>query len=201
MTVNQYIDSYRRVRSSAFERLQGMGHLNRILMAFGFALLTAMAAQVRIYTPFSPVPFTLQVFPVLLAGAVLGMYYGCASQLIYTIIGVMGLPVFANWKGGYAVLFGATGGYIVGFVAAAFIVGWVVSHGTKARTSPRILAAMAAGMSVIYLFGATGLALALGVGIVPAFVMGVLPFIGLDIVKIFCAAGITRVVLPGAELQ
>ena len=121
-----YIDRYRWLRLRAFERISTLAFAHKASLAVSFAVLTALAAQVKFYTPFTPVPFTLQVFPVLLAGAFLGKYYGGASQLIYLSMGLAELPVFANWRGGYVVLLGPTGGYIVGFVFAAYVVGHLI---------------------------------------------------------------------------
>lgn len=196
MTENGYVARYRQFRWRAFERLGSMGFARKAAIAIGFAILTAMAAQLRIYTPFSPVPFTLQVFPVLLAGAFLGMYYGGASQLIYLSMGLAGLPVFAEGHGGYAVLLGPTGGYLVGFVLAAFLIGHIVHSGKNARSTPRIAVAMTAGIAVIYLFGAGYLAVLLGLSFEKAFVMGALPFIGFDLLKMAGAAGMARAALP-----
>jgi biotin transport system substrate-specific component len=197
MSETGYIAKYRELRLRAFERFGSLAFAHKAAIAFGFAILTAMAAQLRIYTPFSPVPFTLQVFPVLLAGAFLGKYYGGASLLIYLSMGLAGLPVFAVGHGGYAVLLGPTAGYLVGFVFAAFLIGHLVHSGKNARSTPRIAVAMTAGIAVIYLFGAGYLAILLGLSIEKAFVMGVLPFIGFDLLKMAGAAGMARAALPG----
>jgi len=192
-----YVDRYLALRSSAFSKLNAMGHVHKLVLAAGFALLTALAAQARIMTPFSPVPFTLQVFPVLLAGVVLGAGYGLSSQLMYIGVGALGIPVFSNWKGGYLVLLGPTGGYIVGFAVAAFAVGWLIHSRINPRSNIKVMLAMAAGTGIIYLFGATGLALSLGLGVEKAVMLGVLPFVGFDIIKMFAAAGLARAALPG----
>jgi biotin transport system substrate-specific component len=192
-----YVNRYLELRASAFSKLTALGHVHKLVVAAGFALLTALAAQARIMTPFSPVPFTLQVFPVLLAGAVLGAGYGLSSQLMYIGVGALGLPVFSNWKGGYLVLLGPTGGYIVGFAVAAFVVGWLIHSRGNPRSNLKVMLAMAAGTGIIYLFGATGLVISYGLDAQKAVMLGVLPFVGFDIVKMFAAAGLARAALPG----
>ena len=194
-----YIDRYRANRLRVFERLNSLSFANKAALSLAFALLTGLSAQVRIYTPFSPVPFTLQVLPVLLAGAVLGRYFGGASQLAYLAMGAAGLPVFAGWRFGPAVLLGPTGGYLIGFLLAAFVTGWLVHSSDNARSTPRIILAMAAGMGIIYTLGTLQLALLLGLDARQAVAAGILPFVGLDLVKILAAAGLARAALPGAR--
>lgn len=192
-----FVDRFISLRLRAFERLGSLAFAHKAILAATFAVLTALAAQVRIYTPFSPVPITLQVFTALLAGAFLGRCFGSGSQLMYIAMGLAGLPVFANWRAGHLVLLGPTGGYIIGFVLAAFIVGHVIHSRERARSTPRIVLAMAAGIGIIYLLGAAQLALVLGLDVQKAIVLGVLPFIGLDLLKMAAATGIARGALPG----
>jgi len=158
---------------------------NRALVAagiVGFTAATAAAAYVRIPLPFSPVPVTMQTMVVLLAGAILGARAGAASQLLYLILGAVGLPVFAAAP--------TTTGYLIGFVAAAMIIGAV------ARRSDRILPvglAMVGGSVVIYVFGATWLALVFGMSGSQAFAVGVLPFLPGDAMKLAGALAAWRV--------
>ena len=92
-------------------------------LVIGFALLTALAAQIVIPLPFTPVPITGQTFVVLLAGAGLGATAGAASQGLYVLLGAVGLPFYAGGASGWTVARGATGGYLIGFIVAAWIVG------------------------------------------------------------------------------
>lgn len=197
MSMMGYVNRYRELRSNVYSKLTAMGHVHKLVLAAGFALLTALAAQARIMTPFTPVPFTLQVFPVLLAGAVLGATYGLTSQLMYIGMGAAGLPVFSNWSGGLKVVLGYTGGYIVGFAIAAFAVGYLIHLQKNPRSNIKVMLAMAVGTGIIYLFGATGLALVLGWSAEKAVVLGILPFVGFDMIKMFAAAGLARAALPG----
>ena len=113
-------------------------------LVIGFALLTAAAAQVRISLPFTPVPITGQTFAVLLAGASLGSMAGGASQLLYVALGAVGLPFYADGTSGWEVVQGATGGYLIGFLAAAVLVGWLADRGFG-RTWATTLIAFLAG--------------------------------------------------------
>ncbi|MGQ9582442.1 MAG: biotin transporter BioY [Thermoplasmatota archaeon] len=189
-------DSYRRKRLQALEWRNGLWFGHRLLLSMGFALLTALAAQVRIQTPLTPVPFTLQVMTALMAGALLGRHYGGASQLIYLGLGALGLPVFAGWRGGVEVVMGVTGGYIVGFALAAFAIGWMVDRSERGRSGPGLLLAMLTGVGIIYLAAVANMVLLLGWAPEKAVALGVLPFVGVDIAKALMAAGISRAALP-----
>ena len=105
-------------------------------LVIGFALLTAVAAQITIPLPWTPVPVTGQTFAVLVAGAALGWRRGAASQLLYVAMGAVGLPFYADGASGWDGLSGATGGYLVGFVIAAALVGALAErrHDRSVRT-------------------------------------------------------------------
>ncbi|MBX7237162.1 MAG: biotin transporter BioY [Caldilineales bacterium] len=152
----------------------------RAALIIGFALFTGLAAQVRIPLPFTPVPITLQVLAVILAGLLLGPMDGFLSQLTYLGLIALGAPLAAGWIGGPTAFVGPTAGYLVSFPMAAAIVGWLAEN---RATRGRSLAAGLAGVAVIYLVGATWLALTLDVSAVRAFQLGVAPFIVVDVVK------------------
>lgn len=151
----------------------------------GFTLLTALAAQARVPLPFTPVPLTLQVLPVLLAGAALGRGYGAGSQLLYLGLGAAGLPVFAA-TGGATLLLDPTAGYLAGFPAAA----WLVGHFAREGGAPRRFAVMAAALVPIYALGAAHLALVLHTTPGTAFLLGVAPFVAADLAKAGVAAAL-----------
>jgi biotin transport system substrate-specific component len=157
------------------------------------ALLTALAAQVAVPVPGSPVPVTGQTFAVLLVGATLGPARGVASMALYTLLGVVGLPVFTDASSGAHVLLGATGGYLVGFLAAAAIAGLASRRGHD-RSVPRQLAVAVAASLTIYVFGAGWLSLSTGMSLAAAVSVGVVPFLLGDALKALFAAGL----LPGA---
>jgi len=157
--------------------------VNNISLVFGGALFTALAAQIQI--PMWPVPLTLQTFAVLLVGATLGAGRGAASLSIYLAMGAAGMPVFASAK----TLTGAlpTAGYIVGFVAAAALVGFLASRGFS-KTPVKVAFSFAAGSAVIYGFGVAGLMITLGFSFSQAIAAGVIPFVIGDVVKAIAAA-------------
>jgi len=147
------------------------------LLVLGFGALLAASSQISIPLPGTPVPLTLQTLAVLLAGMVLGSRRGALAVLAWLGAGVLGLPVLAT--GAF------TGGYLVGFVAAAFLVGLLAERRWDRRPATTV-AALVLGSIVIYAFGAAWLSLF--VGAKAAIVQGVLPFLGGDAIKIAAAA-------------
>lgn len=156
----------------------------RPLATAGFALLTALGALVRVPLPGTPVPLTMQVFAVLLAGAALGRGYGAGSQLLYLGLGAAGLPLFAQCSAGLAMLACPTAGYLAAFPLAAWLTGWL----GRSRGVRGLLAAMLAGVAGIYALGSLHLALALHVPLSVALLLGVLPFVAADAAKASAAA-------------
>ena len=160
-----------------------------IVLAAG---LTALAAQVSVPVPGSPVPVTGQTFAVLLTAAALGPARGLAAQVLYLAAGLAGLPVFAGAGHGPGVVFGATGGYLAGFLAAALITGYGARRGAD-RSPARTLVLFAVASAVIYLIGTTWLCLDTGMSASAGIAAGVTPFLPGDAVKALLAAGL----LPG----
>lgn len=159
--------------------------LRGMVYASMFGALTAIGAYIII--PLPPVPITLQTLFLNLAGALLGGYLGALSQVVYILLGVIGLPVFAGGKAGLGVLFGPTGGYLFGFVLAAFVVGKLIA----VRKHPGlvwVVASMLAGMVIIYILGILQLTLVAKLSVEKAVVVGALPFLPGDIVKIVLAS-------------
>ena len=156
-----------------------------LLLVTAGALLVALLAQVRIPLPFTPVPLTGQTFAVLLVGAALGSRRGFASLSLYTLIGAFGLPVFAGGAGGAAYAFGPTGGYLFGFILAAYVTGLLAERGLE-RSLRTSLLPFLAGTIIIYALGAGWLAFFVGPQV--AFAKGVLPFIPGDLLKLALAA-------------
>lgn len=157
----------------------------------GGALLTALSAQVAIPLPFTPVPITLQTFAVLLLGAGLGARRGLFSQILYLLIGAVGLPVYAGAHSGLAVLFGPTMGYFFGFLAAAYLTGRLAER--QWDRSGKSIGAMILGELVIYACGLAGLGLAVGFG-PKLFVLGLFPFVIGDSLKLLAASGLLPLV-------
>ena len=161
--------------------------------AFGIAavvVLIALGAHVKLFLPNNPlVPVTLQTFFVLLAGAMLGPRDGMIAVLCYITVGIVGGPVFALGSGGLAYLAGPTGGYLVGFVAAAGVVGRAARTDAGGESAPRwrLAAGLLAGGALILLLGWAHLALVVGRGWSRAVDFGVRPFILGDLLKVAAA--------------
>ncbi len=156
-------------------------------------VLTAAAAQISIPLPFTPVPFTLQPMIVLLGGAALGSRLGMTSQVLYLIVGIAGLPVFATSptlpQGALRVL-GPTGGFLLAYPFAAFVTGWFAERGFDRRYITSIVA-MAVGLALIFAFGVlwfAWFARPAAVGLAAALRLAFYPFIAVDILKIVLAA-------------
>ena len=147
------------------------------------SLLIALCAQIAVGWP---VPVTGQTFAVLMIGALLGPRRGSLCVLTYIIEGVAGLPVFAHGKGGFLVLFGPTGGYLIGFIAAAYITGLLAKNGWDRRIGTTVLA-MIFGNVAIYLFGLLRLCSLMGVNR-RVLTVGLYPFVVGDLLKIILAA-------------
>jgi biotin transport system substrate-specific component len=161
------------------------------------AALTAVAAQVSVPLPFTPVPFTLQPMVVLVGSAALGARLGMLSQILYLTMGIAGLPVFAAsplLPQGIGRLFGPTGGYLMAYPAAAFVAGWLAERGFDRRYFTAVIA-MVCGLAVIFAGGVTWLALFVHPprGVSAALTVGFFPFIAADLLKLLIAAG----VMPG----
>lgn len=167
-----------------------------ITLSLGYALFTGLMAQVWFYAPWNPhVPYTMQVFAVLLAPILLGMRYGALSQAFYVGLGGAGLPLFAGLSSGVKVLGGVTGGYIVGFVAASALIGWGIDS-LRLKRFWSLLILFMAGVGLIYLLGVYQLGMWLGRDWEKAWLLGAADFLPFDLFKAVVAAGIARAVLP-----
>ncbi|MFI9486771.1 biotin transporter BioY [Promicromonospora sp. NPDC052451] len=164
-----------------------------IALVVGVAALTALAAQLRVPIPGLPVPVTGQTFAVLLGAAAIGPVRGALAQALYLALGVVGLPVFTGGASGVEVVLGASGGYIVGFVVASFVVGALARRGLDRGVLGTILA-FAAGTAVIYAVGVPWLAVSTGMSPVDAVMAGAVVFLVGDAIK----AVLAGVLLPGA---
>lgn len=148
-----------------------------------FAALTAVFSQLTI--PIHPVPITLGTLAVLLAGGLLGKKYGALSMIIYILLGIIGLPVFSLMRSGAGVLIGPTGGYVIGFIFTAFIIGFIVEKfedSYKAIFMGGIL-----GSIVCYIFGTAWFVILTGKGLIPSLGLCVIPFLPGDLVKVIIA--------------
>lgn len=170
--------------------MAGRSETLNVTLAASLGVLTAAGAYVTIPLPFSSVSITAQTFFVLLAGLLLGARWGATAMVIYLMIGAAGFPVFSGGAGGIGVMFGPTGGYLIGFVFAAFIVGYIakraVGKGSKYRRGLFIMG-MIVGSAVIYAVGVPWLALVTNFTLTEAVVFGLLPFVLGDIIKAVAA--------------
>ncbi|MCK9363214.1 MAG: biotin transporter BioY [Syntrophales bacterium] len=161
--------------------------LRGMVYASLFGALTAVGAYIII--PLPPVPITLQTLFLGLAGTLLGGRLGALSQVVYLLLGIIGLPVFAGGKAGIGVLFGPTGGYLIGFVVAAFVIGKL----TALRERPGfawLCLSLVAGTAVFYALGVLQLSLVARFTLLKALAVGVLPFLAGDLLKIVLTAWI-----------
>ncbi len=178
-----------RPRATLADLLPGERVRDAVLVVLG-AVLTGLAAQVSFHVPGTPVPVTGQTFAVLLTGAALGFGRAAVSMILYMVAGIAGVPWYANHASGFG---GPAFGYIVAFVVAAALIGWLAERGGD-RTLARTLVTMLVGTAAIYLVGASWLAVDLHITATTAFNLGVRPFLLGDAIKLVLATGL----LPGA---
>ncbi len=117
------IDNYFEKRYSLFKWRSETSYANKLAMAFFMACITGIMAQIIIPLPWTPVPITAQTFAVLIAGILLGRYWGGLSMVLYMAIGLAGVPWFAGMTGGIGIIIGANGGFLIGFILAALFLG------------------------------------------------------------------------------
>lgn len=166
-----------------------------IITAF-FAALTAVCSQIAI--PIGPVPINLALFSVFTAAGLLGLAKGTISQVVYVLLGAVGVPVFAGFKGGIGALVGPTGGYIIGYIFAALVTSlifWLFRNKfSSAKVVVRVLIsvlAMVAGLFICYAFGTAWFLISSGVPFAKAMMACVIPFLPGDAVKIAVATLLT----------
>ena len=172
--------------------MESSSHIRMMVFASLMAALIAIGSYLSI--PIGPVPIVLQNLFVLLAGLLLGSRWGAAAVGVFLLAGTCGLPVFAGGAGGIGRFAGPTGGYLIGFLAAAFLVGLLTE-----RAKPRLLldvAAMVAGTLVIYALGVPWLMVVTGMDLPKALAVGMFPFLVGDVLKIAAAALIARALRP-----
>jgi biotin transport system substrate-specific component len=172
------------LRLAAFPRA---GWITDAVLVLAGTGLVAGAAQISFKLPFTPVPITGQTFAVVLVGASLGAIRGTASLMLYLWLGVAGAPIYAHHDSGWNVITSTSGGYIVGFVLAAAITGFMAEQGWDKRLSSSI-GAMLTGNLVIYLVGLPWLAVVLDTNLEKTLEYGLYPFVPGDMFKLYVAA-------------
>lgn len=161
---------------------------NVVLVTLG-VLFTALLAQVSVPVPGSPVPITGQTLAVVLTAAALGPMRGVAVQVFYILAALVGLPFYSEASAGFEVVFGATGGYVMGFIPAAYLIGLAAKHGAD-RNPLKSIPLFIAAQAVIFAVGVPWLALTVGLSASEALEAGFYPFILGGLVKAAIAAGV-----------
>ncbi|WP_407453427.1 biotin transporter BioY [Methanobrevibacter sp.] len=197
------MDNYYSTRKNVFERIQDSSTATKLLMSFLMACFTGIMAQIIIPLPWTPVPITAQTFAVLCSGLFLGKKYGCLSQILYIVLGIAFIPWFGGMTGGLDIFLGSTFGFFIGFVIASYFIGAITEKYAKARNFTRMAVVIGiANFALIYIPGLAGLALwynltqGATIGVVDLLMMGLVPFIIGDLVKILGAASVSKVFLP-----
>jgi len=160
-----------------------------IALVVAGALFIYLTARIAIPVPGSPVPITGQTFGVLLVGGALGLRRGLIGVALYVLLGVVGLPFFAEGKGGTAIILGATGGYLIGFIVAGAVVGRLAELGWDRRIGGA-LAMMLVGSALIYAIGLPWLMVVTGFPLDEAIAKGLTPFLLGDALKLVLAAAL-----------
>ena len=203
--MNININSYYEKRENLYNKIHNAQTNQKVIMAFFMACFTGIMAQIAIPLSWTPVPITLQTFAVLLSGLILGKKYGLLSQVFYLLGGLV-LPWYTGMTGGLDVLLGSTGGYIFGFLIAAYFIGAISEKYPSSRNFFKMSGTVAiANFALIYIPGLAGLAITfyLTKGVVLSLpqliIMGLAPFIVGDIIKILAAGTFSKVFLPKDE--
>lgn len=170
----------------------------------GFALLTALGAQVYITLPGTPVPMTLQTLVVVMAGLTLGARLGTLSMLLYLLLGTLGYQVFSENQFGFQPILGSTGGYLIGFALAQPLLGKLskmqaIDGTAQVRKWPALLASIAAGNAIIFACGLTWLAIWMQADLMTTLQAGLFPFIPGLLLKSAAALGVGHLVVPGVR--
>lgn len=157
-----------------------------MVLASLFTALIIISGFIVIPLPFSPVPLTGQTFAIMLVGMLFGRKLVLMSTGTYVLIGAIGIPVFSGFRGGYSVLLGPSGGYIIGFIVGAFVISLLKGNGDSL---PRLLfAGFVGGILVIHAMGVPWLAMQLSMGLKEAAFIGSVPYLIGDGIKLVLAA-------------
>lgn len=202
MLININKEKIHEMQTSWYTWRNNANTITMVLLSFLVACFTGLMAQVTMAIPWSPVLISFQTFAVLLAGVFLGGKWGGFSMLLYTILGIIGMPWFTSMNHGLEWILSASGGYIIGFIIAATFIGYVFDHYNNARKPVQtVILMLIANFVVIYIPGLLGLYnFMLGTGKVltmPELLLaGLVPFIIGDLFKIAIASGISTSILP-----
>lgn len=206
MPITSNIDKLHEMQDSWYNWRNNASTVTMVMLSFLVACFTGLMAQVSLAVPWSPVLITFQTFAALMAGVLLGGKYGGFSMILYTLLGILGMPWFTNMNHGLDFILAASGGYIIGFIFAAIFIGYMFDHYVNARKPVQTVILMSiANFGCIYIPGVIGLYHAMLVktgtplSLTQLLIMGVIPFIVGDLIKIAIASGITTSILPKEE--
>ncbi len=202
-TAENFLNKFYSLRSDCFLKISGLSITRKLALALCMAGATGISAQMRFYLPWTPVPVTGQTLAVMLAGITLGARWGGISQALYLVLGMCGVPWFSGLSSGPAFMLGPTGGYIAGFIPAAFFIGWISERNPRMRCFlPMLPLMLFANFFLIHLPGLIHLSLWMRItgladhSIRGALSAGTLPFIPGDISKIVIASLAAKILLP-----
>jgi biotin transport system substrate-specific component len=206
MIITSNLNKLNGMQYSWYNWRSNASNLTMILLSFLVACFTGLMAQVTIALPWTPILVTFQTFAVLTAGVLLGSKYGGFSMVLYTGLGIIGMPWFTSMNHGLSYVLSATGGYLVGFVIAAMFIGYVFDNYVNARKPKQcVLFMLIANFVCIYIPGLIGLYYGVlvttgtSLGLPDLLIMGLIPFIVGDLIKIALASGIATSILPKEE--
>ncbi|MCK4666197.1 biotin transporter BioY [Candidatus Dependentiae bacterium] len=196
-------DKNYRKRYLFFKWRYSLSFVNMLALAFAMACVTGLLAQIKIYFPWTPVPITGQTFAVLLAGVLLGRWWGGVSMSLYLLLGMIGIPWFVGMNSGFSYILGPTGGYLIGFILAALFIGYFTDRYIKSRSLFSILGLMIFA-NFILIYGAGLLHLGAWLYLVKGsratlwelLGIGFIPFIIGDVTKIAAASALAKVITP-----
>lgn len=192
----------------------GSSNTKMMIMAAVFAALTAVCSQIQI--PLAPVPINLATFAIFITAGLLGKRWGTVSLIVYVLLGAVGLPVFAGFTGGFGIITGPTGGYIIGYIFTAFITGYIIEFFSSKKTSARVAEysanaassvpsypllalAMASGLAICYLLGTIWFIYLTGWTLGKALMSCVIVFLPGDALKIIAACILVKRLWPAAR--
>jgi len=184
--------TFDKIRTNTYNWRVAQSWLTKLLLAFGFAVLLGLFANIKILTPLSPVAFSLSTFGALIIGVFLGKGWGGVSIAIYAVMALIGLPVMTT------VTVGVTFGYVIGFAAAALLIGYLVDNVVKSRKFTAMFLVMAAAAMVILLFGTMWMWLWVGneLSLWETLRLSAMPFVLPDLFKAAAAAALAVIILP-----
>ena len=201
--MNINIDSYYYMRENVFDKIQNASNIEKVAMAFLMACFTGLLAQIVLPLPWTPVPITGQTLGVLFSGLFLGKRFGVLSQIFYILGGIGGIAWFNGMNGGLEAFLGSTCGYFIGFILAAALIGHISEKYRSSRKFKKMFSLMLiANFGCIYIPGLIGLSIYLYINTgafpdsITLLMMGLVPFVLGDLVKIGGATALSKAVLP-----